>query len=75
MAVVNLDGTFGNFTLNHETGEGTPLLVHAYFPEDAALRYMWSEDNRNSTIKFLRDMPRGTHMLFISYGCELLTLR
>ena len=69
-ATIDLDGSVGNFTLDAKTGQGLPLLVHAYLPEDAALRYMWSEADLNGTQKFLRGIPADTNFLFISYGCK-----
>ena len=66
--LATIDG--GNFTLDPENGKGTPLVFHAFLPQDAALRYMWHPDNADTLAKFLRDSPAETHYLFISYGCE-----
>ena len=72
IATIKLDGSIGNFTVDRETGKGLPLLVHAYLPEDAALKYMWSPSNINNTNKFLEDIPEDAHFMFISYGSEPL---
>lgn len=72
VATIELDGSIGSFNLDLHTREGMPLLVHAYLPEDAALRFMWSRADLNGTKRFLKDVPKETHFLFISYGCECL---
>ena len=70
--LATIDG--GKFTLDPKHSKGTPLVFHAYLPQDAALRYMWHPDNADTLAKFLRDSPAETHYLFISYGREYPTL-
>ena len=56
----------GAFELNHTAGY--PLIVHAYLPQDARLRYMWSSRSDDTISAFLRDSPEGIDYLFVSYG-------
>lgn len=70
MATIELDGSIGNFTLDLETKKGMPLIIHAYYPQDASLRYMWSSQNLENTIKFLNETPVETNFMFVSYSCK-----